>query len=281
MRPGQQNKRGRGRGTNNNNNGGSGGGNNNFNRKGGNPLSRTYDSSGPDVKIRGTAQHIAEKYSTLARDAQSSGDRVMAENYLQHAEHYNRIIAAAQAQMQDRFPRDERGEMQDRDGNVLDQDDLDGSDGDDFGYAPQPGMDEQPRREQHTQGQNIQGQGGQQASGTPQGQVSEGREQPPRENRREPRRERRPDRPERVVQQPNQQPAEISAPVADPDGPQPVIEGTPAEVAVEEEAQAEAAPRRRRNAGNRPRRPRRGEAGAEEGEASGDDQPALAEAAGE
>jgi hypothetical protein len=61
-----------------------------------------------------------------------------------------------------------------------------------------------------------------------------------------------------------------------------VIEGTPAEVAVEEEAQAEAAPRRRRNAGNRPRRPRRGEAGAE-GEASGDDdqQPALAEAAGE
>ena len=51
------------------------------------------------MKIRGSAQQIAEKYSTLARDAQSSGDRVMAENYLQHAEHYNRIIAAAQAQM--------------------------------------------------------------------------------------------------------------------------------------------------------------------------------------
>ena len=82
MRPGQQNKRGRGRGSNNggssNGGGGSGGGNNNFNRKGGNPLSRSYDSSGPDVKIRGTAQHIAEKYSTLARDAQSAGDRVMA-----------------------------------------------------------------------------------------------------------------------------------------------------------------------------------------------------------
>ena len=60
---------------------------------------------GSDVKIRGTAQHIAEKYSALARDAQSAGDRVMAENYLQHAEHYNRIIAAAQAQMQERFPR--------------------------------------------------------------------------------------------------------------------------------------------------------------------------------
>jgi hypothetical protein len=59
----------------------------------------TPESNGPDVKIRGSAQQIAEKYATLARDAQSSGDRVMAENYLQHAEHYNRIIAAAQAQM--------------------------------------------------------------------------------------------------------------------------------------------------------------------------------------
>ncbi|WP_407067722.1 DUF4167 domain-containing protein [Mesorhizobium sp. CU2] len=80
------------------NNNGGGGGNNN-NRKGPNPLTRTYESNGPDVKIRGSAQQIAEKYATLARDAQSSGDRVMAENYLQHAEHYNRIIAAAQAQM--------------------------------------------------------------------------------------------------------------------------------------------------------------------------------------
>lgn len=82
------------RGRNNN-----GGGGNNNNRKGPNPLTRTYESNGPDVKIRGSAQQIAEKYATLARDAQSSGDRVMAENYLQHAEHYNRIIAAAQAQM--------------------------------------------------------------------------------------------------------------------------------------------------------------------------------------
>src|SRR3954466_8210113 len=89
MRPGQQN--------NNNNN------NNNKrmrgrNRKGPNPLTRSFESNGPDVKIRGTALHIAEKYVTLARDAQSSGDRVMAENYLQHAEHYFRVIAAAQAQ---------------------------------------------------------------------------------------------------------------------------------------------------------------------------------------
>ncbi|GGB61373.1 hypothetical protein GCM10011316_36690 [Roseibium aquae] len=67
-------------------------------RKGPNPLSRTYESNGPDVKIRGTAQHVAEKYQQLARDAQASGDRVMSENYLQHAEHYLRIIAAAQPQ---------------------------------------------------------------------------------------------------------------------------------------------------------------------------------------
>ena len=123
MRPGQQNKRGRGRNNNSNNN--NNGNNNNHNRKGSNPLTRTYDSSGPDVKIRGTAQHIAEKYSALARDAQSSGDRVIAENYLQHAEHYNRIIAAAQAQMQDRFQRDDRQDFRGHDGSDQDQDDLD------------------------------------------------------------------------------------------------------------------------------------------------------------
>ena len=93
-----QNRRMRGRGPGGGgNSGGGGNNNNNNNRKGPNPLTRSYESNGPDVKVRGTAQHIAEKYMTLARDAQSSGDRVMAENYLQHAEHYNRIIAAAYA----------------------------------------------------------------------------------------------------------------------------------------------------------------------------------------
>jgi hypothetical protein len=69
-------------------------------RKGPNPLTRSYESNGPDIKIRGTAQHVAEKYLQLARDAQSSGDHVMAESYLQHAEHYFRIIAAAQQAQQ-------------------------------------------------------------------------------------------------------------------------------------------------------------------------------------
>ncbi len=83
MRPNHQNRRMRGR-----------------NRKGPNPLTRSYESNGPDVKVRGTPQHIAEKYTQLARDAQVSGDPVMAENYLQHAEHYIRIIITAQAAQQ-------------------------------------------------------------------------------------------------------------------------------------------------------------------------------------
>jgi len=100
--------RGRNGGNNNNNN-------NNNNRRGTNQLNRNYESNGPDVKIRGSAQQIAEKYATLARDAQSSGDRVMAENYLQHAEHYNRIIAAAQAQMPIQNPQQNRDDLDDDD----------------------------------------------------------------------------------------------------------------------------------------------------------------------
>ena len=77
MRPGQ-NKRMRGRPNNN--------------RRGPNPLTRSYESNGPDVKIRGNAHHVAEKYLQLARDAHTSSDPVAAENYLQHAEHYFRLI---------------------------------------------------------------------------------------------------------------------------------------------------------------------------------------------
>ena len=63
-----------------------------------NNTNRTFDSTGPEIKIRGSASHVYEKYLQLARDANSSGDRVMAENYLQHAEHYFRIMSVAQAQ---------------------------------------------------------------------------------------------------------------------------------------------------------------------------------------
>src|ERR1043165_10254065 len=74
------------------------------NRRNQNPLTRVYESNGPDVKIRGTANHVAEKYLQLARDAQSSGDPVSAENYFQHAEHYFRLIAAAQEQFRQQNP---------------------------------------------------------------------------------------------------------------------------------------------------------------------------------
>ncbi|MCY6383686.1 DUF4167 domain-containing protein [Hoeflea prorocentri] len=179
MRSGQQNKRGRGR--------------NNNQRKSGNPLSRTYDSTGPDVKIRGTAQHIADKYAAMARDALGSGDTVMAENYLQHAEHYNRIIAAAQAQMQERYQRDDR--------------------------------DNADREQPQAEGSNAPAESGER---------------------------------------------ETSEAAVDGSGPQPVISGTPAEVAIGEDAvqPARRTPSRRRTTG-RPRRARGAENGAASEEANG------------
>ena len=74
------------------------------NRKSHNPMTRVYESNGPDIKIRGTANHVAEKYVQLARDAQASGDPVAAENYYQHAEHYFRMIAAVQEQFRQNQP---------------------------------------------------------------------------------------------------------------------------------------------------------------------------------
>ena len=136
MRQGQQNRRGRGRGG----------------RKGQSPLSRSFESSGPDVKIRGTAQHIAEKYMALARDAIGSGDLVLGESYLQHAEHYNRIIMAAQTQTPGSFDQMNgngqriarpEGEFHQVDGG------SDGFEGDDDGDGDQPGSGggvDQPRQ---------------------------------------------------------------------------------------------------------------------------------------
>jgi hypothetical protein len=97
------------------------------NRRGPNPLTRSYESNGPDVKIRGNAHHVAEKYLQLARDAHTGGDPVAAENYLQHAEHYFRLIASAQAaQLQaqngaGRPPGEIDEDEDDDDGGVLDR----------------------------------------------------------------------------------------------------------------------------------------------------------------
>jgi len=82
--------------------GGGGGGGGQFRHQGGGggggniPLNRNhvFDSSGPDLRVRGTAQQLFEKYLQLGRDATGSGDRVMAESYFQHAEHYFRILNA-------------------------------------------------------------------------------------------------------------------------------------------------------------------------------------------
>ncbi len=74
----------------------------NRNRSVGNIVNRVFDSSGPEGKVRGTPQQIIDKYNQLARDAQLSNDRVAAENFQQHAEHYLRMLAEAQREMQER-----------------------------------------------------------------------------------------------------------------------------------------------------------------------------------
>lgn len=66
---------------------------------GGNIINRVFDSSGPDGKVRGTPQQIIEKYNQLHRDAVLAGDRVDAENFAQHAEHYTRLLAEAQREV--------------------------------------------------------------------------------------------------------------------------------------------------------------------------------------
>ena len=91
MRPGQ-NKRSRGR--NGGGGGGGGGPHHNNNRPRLPHRIQTFDSNGPSVKIRGNAYQVFERYVALAREAQASGDRVAAENFYQHAEHYFRIMNA-------------------------------------------------------------------------------------------------------------------------------------------------------------------------------------------
>jgi hypothetical protein len=107
--------RSNGHGSNNPNSGSgggnSGGGNNNQQRRSSVPnRHQVFDSNGPDVRIRGSAWQVYEKYQALARDAQAAGDRVKVENYLQHAEHYYRIILAVQEAMGEAMPQRPREE---------------------------------------------------------------------------------------------------------------------------------------------------------------------------
>ncbi len=105
-------------------NSGNHGNNNNQPRRNGmgNIINRVFESAGPDGKVRGTPQQIIDKYQALARDAQVAGDRVTAESYLQHSEHYSRLLGEAQRQQMEnnRFnqERDENRPNQEReDGN--------------------------------------------------------------------------------------------------------------------------------------------------------------------
>lgn len=97
---------------------------------------QTFDSNGPDVRIRGSAYQVHEKYLQLARDASSSGDRIMAESYLQHAEHYYRIIAVVQEQQnandQNRRPRQDGQGYGGQDYRGPPGDEMSGEGGDDY-----------------------------------------------------------------------------------------------------------------------------------------------------
>ena len=87
MRQGPNNKRMRGRGNG---------------RKGGHSRNQSFESNGPEVKVRGNAQQVVEKYLTLARDASSAGDRINSESYYQFADHYYRVMNANAANEQQR-----------------------------------------------------------------------------------------------------------------------------------------------------------------------------------
>ena len=234
MRPGQQNRRPRGR-TNNNggSNNSSNNGNNNNRGRQQNPLARSYESSGPDVKIRGNAQHVAERYAQLARDSLSSGDRVMAENYLQHAEHYNRIIAAAMLQ-QAQFSEQQRREWDEEGG------DSEGEEGDENASSEASGENNQQMSPAEAQPQNSDGQQNN----------NQNRDRNNQQNANHQSRPERQPRPERNNQERNgqdrngqdrnnqerfeRQPRAVF--VAPLDESQPVIEGTPAEFANAESA---------------------------------------------
>jgi hypothetical protein len=178
MRQGQQHRRGRGRGGHNNH-GNSNNNNNNNQRKIQNPLSRTYHSNGPDGKVSGSPQSIADKYLSLARDALSSGDPVLAENYLQHAEHYNRIILAYReqiAQAQDEAAGGPR--RPEAEGEFADEDT------DTFGRDLSPLPPEQPRRQPDGRPRDDQPRAFDQSREGPQGQSAGpvGEERAPRFN---------------------------------------------------------------------------------------------------
>jgi hypothetical protein len=233
MRNGQNNKRMRNRNNNNNSSN-----NNNNNRRGQNPMTRVFESNGPDIKIRGTASHVAEKYVQLARDARSSGDPVAAENYYQHAEHYFRLIAAAQEQFRQNQP-------QPRTENEMPATDEGDEEAENFShFGQEPGFVPQ-QQQPFVPRENNQQRDFQPREGQP---FQRDRDQQPREQQRE-------HRPQPQYQ-PQPQPQPVIADAGGVDrlpsfitGPQPVVNGAPG---FEGNGGGERFPRRRR----RPHGPR-------------------------
>jgi Domain of unknown function (DUF4167) len=227
MRNGQNNKRMRNRNNNNNNN----------NRRGQNPMTRVFESNGPDIKIRGTASHVAEKYVQLARDARSSGDPVAAENYYQHAEHYFRLIAAAQEQFRQNQPQPRSDET------VASEDGDDDADG--FSnFGQEPGFVPQQQQPQPYMRDNGHREGGQPYQ----------REQHQPREHREPREQREHRAQPQYQPQPQPQPAMSDAAVdrlpSFITGPQPQLNG---ERGYEGNGGADRFPRRRRRPHGGPR----------------------------
>lgn len=139
---------------------------------GGNIINRVFDSSGPDGKVRGTPQQIIDKYNQLHRDAQLSGDRVNAENFAQHAEHYLRMLAEAQREVEakreeqeaanrerqaerdrERAERLKAQEAAAADPATLDQPDV--SDAADNGLVETPEAQQKPRRQRQRKPRNA------------------------------------------------------------------------------------------------------------------------------
>lgn len=205
MRQGQNNnsKRSRGRG-----------------RKPQHSANRSYDSNGPDVKIRGTAAHICEKYQQLARDAISAGDRVTAENFYQHAEHYYRLLMAAQ--------QGQEGQQRQQSNLGYRPDEDEEVEPEFAGEGPQPRYPGQPFHQQN-------------GNGYASGNGHESRNESRNENRHE-------NRGDSVIETAS---AEEEAPVAEVASPEAAPAGDA--TAAAGEGETEAAPRRRAPRRRRPR----------------------------
>lgn len=116
------------------------------NRSVGNIINRVFDSSGPEGKVRGTPQQIVDKYNQLARDAQLAGDRVLAENFQQHAEHYLRLLSSAQKEQEQRREEQERQNRErqaERDRERTKRQERESNNGGDPSDTPQPDLVEE------------------------------------------------------------------------------------------------------------------------------------------